>query len=848
MSRLARKTMALFVLGLVSLCCILALWLLWRDRRELEPDEEAPVSQKLEAEGLYRATLEGKANKSLLRWPVHPRSILRRSRAWVLGTKRDRTWEHVDVPLNTPGRDQALLVLRELRQSSEPHLRAISVLEHMRLSKLGRARRDEIVPLLADANRAVALYAWVALSAMVKTSDEFASTVEHIATSRWFSAVKSFPFHEAFAAFDERVGALLVSDDPTFQCRAVQLLEMSRKKDRRFVELVRLLLQSEDPLTRRVAFIWLQKVDRDRDVSGRSLLQAMVSSDSLHRESSRRFLLEALTLNLYPELASEFETVLEGDLARGEVFAALPLGLLRPSKERLELAVRRFLASAGSAGLGEARLLLTTGAQWVFSPQIAKDREALARRLIEAGRTDADDRWIAYRLLGLLGEQGALGIPFLLRARQVDPPRLAREAYLALIRLGAWLARHADNLVAPLELKEITQTDDLILAALATRGTRRCAPIRDALIERLPDLRGSFGWHAVDVLWPMTEDIVDVSERFLSRIDLTDTQSTYGVFFALVVGAHRLEPSGAAQVRELHARCEQTGDSFSAGQRCLFCEGGRRLLAAALRSTGDPTTGAGIADALVFVRRLLAAELPIDAYQESALCTWLAEEAREELLAAIVPELRRRLAQSHPLVRERSSSVDSNRERLPERPDELDAPPSAALVLGKCGPAAKSAIPDLLACARRPDWSLRAQAIVALGEIGEEPERVIPVLIELLEDPVVRPAALEALTRFGPGAEPAISGVIACLEDDSVDVREAAVSMLGRLAADPVRVVPALAARLSDRRWEVRARSAWALGEFGKQAHAAIAQLEALNDDPDGRVARQAARSLRRIR
>jgi HEAT repeat protein len=75
-------------------------------------------------------------------------------------------------------------------------------------------------------------------------------------------------------------------------------------------------------------------------------------------------------------------------------------------------------------------------------------------------------------------------------------------------------------------------------------------------------------------------------------------------------------------------------------------------------------------------------------------------------------------------------------------------------------------------------------------------------------------------------------------------VRKMAALVLGDLAAEPARAVPALAAALGDRDEGVRRRAAVALGQFRTQAKAALAALRAALMDSDDGVRSFASTSL----
>jgi HEAT repeat protein len=91
----------------------------------------------------------------------------------------------------------------------------------------------------------------------------------------------------------------------------------------------------------------------------------------------------------------------------------------------------------------------------------------------------------------------------------------------------------------------------------------------------------------------------------------------------------------------------------------------------------------------------------------------------------------------------------------------------AADGLGRMGPAAKGAVGDLLEVAKerspnapKEEIRVRAGVVLALGAIGKEGDRVVPVLVALLEDQQeaveVRRRAIQSLGKFGDAAKVAI--------------------------------------------------------------------------------------------
>jgi HEAT repeat protein len=215
--------------------------------------------------------------------------------------------------------------------------------------------------------------------------------------------------------------------------------------------------------------------------------------------------------------------------------------------------------------------------------------------------------------------------------------------------------------------------------------------------------------------------------------------------------------------------------------------------------------------------------------------------------------------------------------------------------LGAIGPPAKEAVPSLLRWATNADPGMRSGAISALCSISTETNRLLPVLINALHDksPEVQNSAVNSLGRLGPDATPAVPALVefvnanqntavrnnypndlywnVCWAIDAFSAigpsaKEAVPSMLrwvtnadphlrlevivalGRVHADPDRVVPVLTDALHDPDKLVRINAADALGEFGPNATPAVpALVEFLNAQNDSLVRSWVAAALKKI-
>jgi len=141
----------------------------------------------------------------------------------------------------------------------------------------------------------------------------------------------------------------------------------------------------------------------------------------------------------------------------------------------------------------------------------------------------------------------------------------------------------------------------------------------------------------------------------------------------------------------------------------------------------------------------------------------------------------------------------------------------------------------------------------SLGRLRES--RAIPLLIECLNDDGARPAAIEALRRFGRAAGESLCRMLtqtrlaAGLESPSrIDGRAGAVRLLGELADQglaPAQAALVLRDALYDRQRKVRLEGALALARRGGDAaEKACATLALALDEPDWVRAEEIARAL----
>ncbi len=171
----------------------------------------------------------------------------------------------------------------------------------------------------------------------------------------------------------------------------------------------------------------------------------------------------------------------------------------------------------------------------------------------------------------------------------------------------------------------------------------------------------------------------------------------------------------------------------------------------------------------------------------------------------------------------------------------------AADKLAQLGPAAASAIPDLI-LALNDTREVRETAAYALSQMGPLAAPAISELIRLLSDDGigVRVYAVMALGNIGPDAYVATPSIITILlSDEDPGVRTFAAEALGNIG-NPI-AIDALINSFNDKDEFVRKYSALAIGKFGEDARFAVPTLMNLVMSEEVDISAAAAFSLSKI-
>ena len=153
----------------------------------------------------------------------------------------------------------------------------------------------------------------------------------------------------------------------------------------------------------------------------------------------------------------------------------------------------------------------------------------------------------------------------------------------------------------------------------------------------------------------------------------------------------------------------------------------------------------------------------------------------------------------------------------------------AAELLGKIGPRAMASTGKLVAIPtdRHEPADLRLQAAVALSRIDPDSARVVPALVEAIDEDPAR--AIRALINLGPRAAAAVPRLVALLGVDDKNVVDppSRLALLALPQIDPegLECLPAVIHAFESHMNESRAHAAHALAQFGPAARASVPSL-----------------------
>lgn len=157
-----------------------------------------------------------------------------------------------------------------------------------------------------------------------------------------------------------------------------------------------------------------------------------------------------------------------------------------------------------------------------------------------------------------------------------------------------------------------------------------------------------------------------------------------------------------------------------------------------------------------------------------------------------------------------------------QQSEDVQARADAVVFLGRRRYA--PSVPRLIELVRQADPGTRYLAAKALGQIGDEAESAVPILLTALrdDDMFLRAGITGALIRIG---RPAAPGLTRALFDPNPAVRRAACKALGKIGVG--RSVPGLIHTLKDGNPGVRKFAREALERIGTpEARAALSEIQ----------------------
>lgn len=146
--------------------------------------------------------------------------------------------------------------------------------------------------------------------------------------------------------------------------------------------------------------------------------------------------------------------------------------------------------------------------------------------------------------------------------------------------------------------------------------------------------------------------------------------------------------------------------------------------------------------------------------------------------------------------------------------------------LGKLGPAAAIAVPELMETVKDKDSAVQLAAIDALVLMGAQAKRAVSALLQALLDPneQIQMAALEALPKVGQPSKDDLAALIPALKAPNAPARLYVLTELLRLNLDPTELVPLLIVAFNDTDAAIQTAAGGALVKIGAPAVSVLVQ------------------------
>jgi HEAT repeat protein len=513
--------------------------------------------------------------------------------------------------------------------------------------------------------------------------------------------------------------------------------------------------------------------------------------------------------------------------------------------------------------------------------ELLKDRHAAGSLRAAAAET-----------LGLIGTPEGDIVAALLAALTEDKPEVRRGAAAALNWMGPPARSAAPALVAAV------RDDDEKTAAAACQALARLgdAGVAPALFAALRSKRGVVADAALQALWQMGPNAKSIVPGLVSLLDTPPGESARIRALLATLGPVAV-PQLTAALQDKEPKIRQAAIEMLG----LIGPVARSAAPAVAAAIKDKTPNVALAAAIALTR--LDPTRARDADAVPLLADALDHLPSLRALADIGPDARAAVPALVAALKHKDKAVrDGARRALacigtPAVPALIDALKDntenvaglAAQTLGSILPRPKEALPALrealqheacraaaaaalaridpgasaevvsllLAELKREDLTRQHAALEALSRLGPAAQPTVPALTEILKDPALREAALEALGAIGPEARsavpailllpremgekiagpvrrtlarmgaPAVPEVAALLKDRDPRFRRFALAILATLGPSARTILPSLVPLLEDSDTDVRASAAQLIGSLGTDAAEAVPALVA---------------------
>jgi len=438
---------------------------------------------------------------------------------------------------------------------------------------------------------------------------------------------------------------------------------------------------------------------------------------------------------------------------------------------------------------------------------------------------DKNVRWKACWALGSIGPQAAAAIPALKRALQDPDPEVKKQAAESLAKIERKNAPKKQTEARREDQDEDNETEGKTLISQTTRTTPEQVkvltaalddPDKDVRLAAMQEL-AKIGPEArpavkklIEILQQGDEKLADAAGDALGAIGPDAISAMPAVLQMLKTAKGDVHDSPAANV--------------AAGIGPDAWEAVPYLMVGAPIHDDSPCFTVMLFGEAAIPAILQALKEDDHRLAEDAICSLMYIQTTDvEVIAAMIEELKR---------------PRHGHEEI------------CVMILGQMGPAAKSAVPDLvqLLKSRKEDEEL----IEALGKIGPDAAPAVPVLIEMLPKAGLSGAEVQevftTLGQIGPAAKEAVPVLLALTKDQLPVNRALAAKALSKIDPKSLKDVPMLIDLLKVNEGIVRTQAIEALGNLGPAARSAkSALLGVMNNDAirqPGRIAAAGAAKL----